>query len=232
MSINIAIDGPSGAGKSSISKELAQKLAFIYVDTGALYRAVALYMVQNGVDIQNPDDVEKNLASLKLSFKHTEQGQRVFVGQQDVSDSIRTNEVSMAASKVSGYPAVREFLLSLQKNIAQENDVIMDGRDIGTVILPDAQVKIFLTASAQERARRRFEELKATDPNADYDEILRLIEKRDYDDIHRDVSPLKKAQDAIEIDSTNLSKGQVVDAIYQIVSEKTKKKNLHMKSIS
>ncbi len=232
MSINIAIDGPSGAGKSSISKELAQKLAFIYVDTGALYRAVALYMVQNNVDIQNPDDVEKNLESLKLSFKHTEQGQRVFVGEQDVSDSIRTNEVSMAASKVSGYPAVREFLLSLQKNIAQENDVIMDGRDIGTVILPDAQVKIFLTASAQERARRRFEELKATDPNADYDEILRLIEKRDYDDIHRDVSPLKKAQDAIEIDSTNLSKGQVVDAIYQIVDEKTKKKNLHMKSIS
>lgn len=226
MSINIAIDGPSGAGKSSISKELAQKLAFVYVDTGALYRTVALYMVQNNIDIQNPCEVENNLPLVKVSLKHTQQGQRVFLDGQDVSDQIRTNEISMAASKVSGIPAVREFLLSLQKNIASENDVIMDGRDIGTVILPDAQVKIFLTASAEERARRRFEELKETDPNADYDEILRLIEKRDYDDIHRDVSPLKKAEDAVEVDSTQFTKEQTVEVIYEIIKEKIKKKKI------
>lgn len=221
MSINCALDGPSGAGKSTIAKAVAKKLEYVYVDTGAMYRSIAYYAISKGADLENTQAVTSLLSEIKIELKYTENGQRVFLNDEDVSDKIRTPEVSMGASKVSAIPAVREFLLDLQKDIAKNNNIIMDGRDIGTVVLPEAQVKIFLTASAEERAKRRFKELQEKGDKSTYEEVLADINQRDYNDTHREIAPLKKADDAIEVDSSHLTLEQTIDEIYNIIKKKT-----------
>jgi len=216
--INIAIDGPAGAGKSTIAKMVSAKLGYIYVDTGALYRAAALYITENGI----PDeDIEKSLENADISLKFIDGAQRVFLGDKDVSDLIRTPEISMAASRTSAVPAVRAYLFETQKKIARENNVIMDGRDIGTVVLPDADVKIFLTASAEERANRRYKELSVKPDCPPYEDILKDIIQRDYQDMNRETSPLKQAEDAVLVDTTELDLEQSADEIVRIISERT-----------
>ncbi len=216
-SVNIAIDGPAGAGKSTIAKMVSSKLGYIYVDTGALYRTAALFITENNI----PDEeIEKSLESADISLKFIDGTQRVFLGEKDVSDFIRTPEISMATSRTSAIPAVRAYLFETQKKIARENNVIMDGRDIGTVVLPDADVKIFLTASAEERANRRFKELSEKPDCPPYDDILKDIIQRDYQDMHRETSPLKQADDAVLVDTTKLNLEESADEIIRIINEK------------
>lgn len=216
--INIAIDGPAGAGKSTIAKMVSAKLGYIYVDTGALYRTIALYITENNI----PDeDIEKSLENADVSLKFIDGAQRVFLGGRDVSDLIRTPEISMAASRTSAIPAVRAYLFGTQQKIARENNVIMDGRDIGTVVLPDADVKIFLTASAEERASRRFKELSVKPDCPGYEEILKDIIQRDYQDMNRETAPLRQAEDAVLVDTTKLNLEESADQIISIIKEKT-----------
>lgn len=217
MSINIAIDGPAGAGKSTIAKMVSAEMGYIYVDTGALYRTVALYITENGIA---DEKIEESLGGADASLKFIGGVQRVFLGDRDVSDLIRTPEISMAASRTSAIPAVRAYLFELQKKIARENNVIMDGRDIGTVVLPDADVKIFLTASAEERANRRFKELSEKPDCPAYEEILRDIIQRDYQDMNRETAPLKQAEDAVLVDTTELTLEQSAQRIAEIIREK------------
>ncbi len=219
MSYAIAIDGPAGAGKSTIAKFLAQELALIYVDTGALYRAIGYYMVTNDVDIQDDAAVVAALGDVRVSLAHVDGVQRVFVNDADVSDLIRTPQISMAASRVSAIPAVRAFLLNLQRDIAATHSVIMDGRDIGTTILPNADVKIFLTASPEARAERRYKELIEKGEAVTFDEVLTDMKKRDYDDAHRAASPLRKAEDAIEVDTGDLTLEQSIAKMKEVISE-------------
>ena len=216
--INIAIDGPAGAGKSTIAKMVSAKLGYIYVDTGALYRTIALFITENNI----PDEeIEKSLEKADVSLRFIDGAQRVFLGDRDVSDLIRTPEISMAASRTSAIPAVRKYLFGTQQKIAAENNVIMDGRDIGTVVLPNADVKIFLTASAEERANRRFKELSEKPNCPCYEEILSDIIERDHQDMTREVSPLKQAEDAVLVDTTELDLEQSAEAIVKIITEKT-----------
>lgn len=216
--INIAIDGPAGAGKSTIAKMVSKKLGYIYVDTGALYRTIALFITENNV----PDEeIETALEKADVSLRFIDGEQRVFLGDRDVSDLIRTPEISMAASRTSAIPAVRKYLFGTQQKIAAENNVIMDGRDIGTVVLPNADVKIFLTASAEERANRRFKELSEKPNCPCYEEILSDIIERDHQDMTREVSPLKQAEDAVLVDTTELDLEQSAEAIVKIITEKT-----------
>ena len=215
--INIAIDGPAGAGKSSIAKAVSAQLGYIYVDTGALYRTIALFVNENNI----PDEeIEKNLEKAEVSLKFIDGTQRVFLGDRDVSELIRTPEISMAASRTSAIPAVRAHLLELQKKIARENNILMDGRDIGTVILPDADVKIFLTASAEERANRRYRELSDKPDCPSYEEILKDIIQRDYNDSHRETAPLKQAEDAILVDTTGMNLEESSAEIIRIIHKK------------
>ena len=196
---------------------VSAKLGYIYVDTGALYRTAALFITENNI----PDEeIEKALESADISLKFIDGTQRVFLGERDVSDFIRTPEISMAASRTSAIPAVRAYLFETQKKIARENNVIMDGRDIGTVVLPDADVKIFLTASAEERANRRFKELSEKPDCPPYDDILKDIIQRDYQDMHRETSPLKQADDAVLVDTTKLDLEESADEIIRIINEK------------
>lgn len=223
MKVNIAIDGPSGAGKSTIAKAAAKKLGFIYVDTGALYRSVALNAIRSGVkDTKNKEEVVPTLLGLNVSLRFKDGEQRVFIGDCDVSEDIRQNEVSMAASNVSAIPEVRDFLFSLQRNIASENDCIMDGRDIGTVVLPDAKIKIFLTASPEARADRRFKELLKKGQQIDYATVLKEIKERDWQDSHRETAPLKKAEDAVLVDTTGYGLEDAVKAVMDVIAEKLK----------
>ncbi|MDE6521004.1 MAG: (d)CMP kinase [Ruminococcus sp.] len=215
--INIAIDGPAGAGKSTIAKKVSAEMGYIYVDTGALYRTIALYITENNI---SDEDIEKSLENAEVSLKFIDGVQRVYLGDRDVSDLIRTPEISMSASRTSAIPAVRKHLFGLQQKIAHENNVIMDGRDIGTVVLPNADVKIFLTASAEERANRRFRELSEKPNCPGYQEILDDIIKRDYQDMNRATAPLKQAEDAVLVDSTSLTLEEVVEKIIEIVREK------------
>jgi len=216
--INIAIDGPAGAGKSTIAKMVSKKLGYIYVDTGALYRTIALFITENNI----PDEeIETALEKADVSLRFIDGAQRVFLGDRDVSDLIRTPEISMAASRTSAIPAVRKYLFGTQQKIAAENNVIMDGRDIGTVVLPNADVKIFLTASAEERANRRFKELSEKPNCPCYEEILSDIIERDRQDMTREVSPLKQAEDAVLVDTTELDLEQSAEAIVKIITEKT-----------
>lgn len=212
--INVAIDGPAGAGKSSIAKATAAEIGFIYVDTGALYRSVALFALENGLD---SDDLVKSLDKINVSLEFIDGSQHVILNGADVSDKIRTAEVSMSASKVSAIPAVREFLFGLQKKIAAENNIIMDGRDIGTVVLPDADLKVFLTASAEERANRRFKEMN--DPEITYEQVLEDIKQRDYNDMHRDIAPLKQAEDAVLLDTTGMTIEEVRNKLKAMIYE-------------
>jgi len=211
--IRIAIDGPVGAGKSTIAREAAKRLGFTYMDTGALYRAIGVYCGENDVGTALPD------INIELRFINKEQ--RVFINNADYTDKIRTPEASMTASRVSANPAVRAFLLDLQRSFAENNSVVMDGRDIGTVVLPNAEVKIFLTASPEERARRRYEELRAKGADADYESVLADLIKRDYDDSHREHAPLKQADDAVLLDTTDNDFNQSVEAILDIIKRKT-----------
>lgn len=215
--INIAIDGPAGAGKSTIAKMVSAEMGYIYVDTGAMYRAVALYLTENNI----PDEeAEKHMEAVEVSLKFVDGAQRVYLGDRDVSDLIRTPEISMAASRTSAIPAVRARLFDLQQKLARENNIIMDGRDIGTVVLPNADVKIFLTASAEERANRRFKELAEKPDCPTYEEILKDIIQRDYNDMNRETAPLKQAEDAVLVDTTELTLEQSAARIAEIIKER------------
>ena len=202
--ISVAIDGPAGAGKSTIARAVAQKLGYLYVDTGALYRAIGLYARRQGADPAQGEQVCPLLPQIQLSLRYVDGVQHVTLNGEDVSEDIRLPEMSSAASQVSAIPQVRDFLFDLQQNLAQEHNVVMDGRDIGTVVLPQAQVKIYLTATPQERARRRHLELLGKGIDQSYDQVLQDVLQRDYNDSHRAVAPLKQAQDAVRIDTTGL----------------------------
>ncbi len=216
---SVAIDGPAGAGKSTIAKALAQKLGFLYVDTGALYRTIAVHLIKNNIDPKDTENVEKSLSRIDVAMKHLSDGQHVFLCGEDVTDKIRTPEVSMVASTSSAIPKVRDFLFKLQTTMAKKYNVIMDGRDIGTVVLPNAQIKVFLTASAQERAKRRFIDLEQKGIKETYENVLNEIEKRDAQDINRSISPTKPAEDAVTIDTSNLSFEEVLDKMVTLVKE-------------
>ena len=216
----IAIDGPAAAGKSTVAKALAASMGFIYVDTGALYRAIGYYAYDKVDSTTNAEAVSALLGDIDIQIKYIDGVQRIFLNGADVSEDIRSPEMSMAASNVSAIPAVRAFLLDLQRRLAAENNVVMDGRDIGTVILPNAQVKVFLTASPEERARRRMLEYKQKGQEVDFDQLLADIKQRDYNDSHRATAPLKQADDAVLVDSTEMKFEQVLDKITAIVKEK------------
>ena len=222
--ISIAIDGPSGAGKSTISRTVAGKLGYLYVDTGALYRTIGLYVLRNGSDPKNEQQVQTLLPQLQVNMGYQDGIQQMFLQGENVTDQIRTPEVSMAASGVSAHSCVRAYLLDLQRRLARENNVIMDGRDIGTVVLPDADVKIFLTASSAVRARRRFNELIAKGEDITYEKVLDDVEKRDYADSHRAISPLKQAEDAIIADTSELNFEESVALIQKIIAQHLEKK--------
>lgn len=211
--INIAVDGPAGAGKSSIAKAVAAEIGFIYVDTGAIYRSVALYSIDNELHGQALIDA---LPRIDVSLRYKDGVQQVILNGEDVSDKIRTPRVSMAASEVSAIPEVRDFLFGLQKKIAEENNVIMDGRDIGTVVLPNADLKVFLTASAEERANRRFKE--TADKSVTYEQILEDIKQRDYNDTHRSTAPLKQADDAVLLDTTGMTIEEVKEKLKSLIA--------------
>lgn len=217
MRINIAIDGPSGAGKSTIADILASKLSYVHLDTGAMYRSAALLAIKNKVSLS---DEEKIVELMENNFKLDMANDKVFLNGEDISDAIRTNEVSMAASDISKLSGVRKALVKSQQEIASKKGYIVDGRDICTVVLPDAEVKIFLTATSEDRARRRFEQNRQKGLIDDYDKILEDIKKRDYQDSHRANSPLVKADDATLIDSSNMSIDDVVDEILKLVYKK------------
>ncbi|MEG0979633.1 MAG: (d)CMP kinase [Oscillospiraceae bacterium] len=219
--INIAIDGPAGAGKSTIAKNVAKNLGYIYVDTGALYRTVGLYVLRKKFDTKNAETVTSLLKEMKVELKFINGTQRVYLNGEDVSEEIRTPEASMAASNVSAISSVRNFLFALQQDIAQNNNCIMDGRDIGTVVLPNAQVKIFLTASVEERAKRRYLELVDKGMKVVFEDVIEEMKQRDYQDSHRKIAPLRPAQDAVILDTTNESLQQVLSDIEIIVEEKT-----------
>lgn len=219
--INVAIDGPAGAGKSTVARAAAKALGYLYADTGALYRAVAYHAVSNGIDISDKAAVIGCLENITAELKYENGEQCVYLNGKNVSPYIRTPEISMGASAVSAIPAVRDFLLDLQKDIAASNSVIMDGRDIGTVVLPDADVKIYLTASAEVRAKRRFDELSAKGAAPDYEKVLADIIQRDHDDMNRETAPLRQAPDAVYLDTSGLGADEVVERLISIIKEKT-----------
>ena len=218
--ISVAIDGPAGAGKSSISRIAAKRLGFIYVDTGALYRAVGLKFSLSGADTSLNCDIDGILADTTVDIRFKDGEQRVYLDGRDVSSEIRTPAASMMASAVSAKPQVRAFLLEMQRKLARENNVVMDGRDIGTVVLPNAKVKIYLTASAEVRAERRLKELTEKGENVTFKEVYEDMVKRDYDDMHREIAPLKQAEDAVLADTTNCNFEESVELILKIVNEK------------
>ena len=217
--IAVAIDGPAGAGKSTIAKKAAEELGFIYVDTGAIYRAAALACIESHTAIDDASAVEALLPQLDIRIIFFNGEQHILLNDKDVSESIRSENVSMAASRVSAIPAVRKFLLDLQRNFAKNADVIMDGRDIGTVVLPNAQVKIFLTASPEVRAKRRVLQLEEKGEKADFDKILYDIVQRDYNDTNRKTAPLKAAETAVMVDTSEMTLEEVVNRIVAIIKE-------------
>lgn len=220
MPVNIAIDGPAGAGKSTIAKAAAHHLGYIYVDTGSLYRAIAYYAVSNSIDPHKSEDVIASLDGIKPELRFIDNVQHVFLNGKDISGEIRTEQISMFASVVSAVPEVRHFLFELQRKIARENNIIMDGRDIGTVVLPDADLKIFLTASAEKRAERRYNELIVKPEPPAYEEVLEDIKQRDYNDMHRPISPLKQADDAVLVDTSDFTLEQSITFILNLIKEK------------
>lgn len=216
--MQIAIDGPSSAGKSTVAKKVAQKLGFIYCDTGAMYRAATVLAKENGIDYGDEAQILAKLSQSEISFKPSEKGQLVFLNDEEVTLAIRTPEITNNVSQVSALPKIREELVRQQRKIAGDHDIVMDGRDIGTTVLPNAEVKVFLIASASERARRRYDENIQKGIMTPLAKLQEEIEIRDYKDSHREISPLTKAMDANEIDSTNLSIQQVVDKIVELAN--------------
>ena len=219
MSYTIAIDGPAGAGKSTIAKKVAKELSFIYVDTGAMYRAMGLYFLRKGIAPEDAASIEAACDEIQVSIRYENGEQQVLLNGENVSAEIRKEEVGNMASMTSAIPEVREKLLELQRTLAREKDVIMDGRDIGTVVLPNADVKIFLTASSKVRAKRRYDELTEKGVECDFDEIEKDIIDRDYRDMHRETAPLKQAEDAILLDSSELDIDGVVNRMKEIIKE-------------
>ena len=215
--ISVAIDGPAGAGKSTIARAAAAQLGFIYVDTGALYRSIGLFAVQKKIDVAQKNDIIALLGQIDVELTFVDGEQRVLLCGEDVSDEIRSPEVSMAASVVSAIPEVRSFLFDLQKDMAKHNNVVMDGRDIGTVVLPKAQVKIFLTASPEVRAKRRCLELEQKGERVSYEDVLADIRQRDYNDTHREIAPLKQAEDAVLVDTSELTLEESVQTLTGLI---------------
>ena len=213
MTYNIAIDGPAGAGKSTIAKRVSGELSFIYVDTGAMYRSIALYLLRKDISATDVEAVKAALEDIEIAIQYVNGEQHVLLNGEDVSGQIRTEEVGNMASKSSALPCVRAKLLELQKKLAREHDVVMDGRDIGTNILPDAQLKIYLTASVETRANRRYKELTEKGTDCDLEAIKKDIEQRDYQDMHRETAPLTQAKDAVYLDSSDMTIDQVVEKI-------------------
>lgn len=219
--ISVAIDGPAGAGKSTIARAVSKRLSYTYVDTGALYRSIALNAIRNNVDIENNTAIRDLLENTNIEIKFVDGEQRAFLNSKDVSKDIRTSEISLKASSISAIAEVRSFLLDLQRNIAKKNNVIMDGRDIGTVVLPNAQVKIFLTASPECRAKRRYNDyLRAGNSSKSYEEILGEIIQRDYNDSHREIAPLKPASDSVTVDTSEDTLEQSVKKIIAVINSK------------
>ncbi len=216
--LKIAIDGPAGAGKSTIAKAVASKLGFVYIDTGAMYRAIGLAAVRRNIDTKDADSVAGILDEVEVSICHTDMGQQVFLNGENVSDEIRLPEISVAASNVAVIPAVRLKLVELQRVLAEKTDVIMDGRDIGTYVLPNAQLKIFLTAEAEERAKRRFLELEEKGVATTFDEVLADMKYRDKNDSSREFAPLKAAEDSVIVDSTDMSLDETVAKITELAT--------------
>lgn len=212
----IAIDGPAGAGKSTVAKYVSQKLGMTYLDTGAMYRAIGLKALRNGISCDQTENISKLLQNTHLQFENIDGVQHLFLDGEDVTTAIRQPEISQMASDISAVPEVRYALVELQRKLAKEHDTVLDGRDIGTYVLPDADVKIYLTASIEERAQRRYKEMIAKGLDVNYDTVRADIEKRDYNDSHRALAPLKKAEDAIEVDTTGLSVLEVSEKILSI----------------
>ena len=217
--ISVAIDGPSGAGKSTLARRLAAELGYVYVDTGAMYRAIGLYGLRAGADLKDEAQMTALLPAIKLELRYADGAQHILLNGEDVSEAIRAEQVGMAASSVSSHPAVRAFLLETQRGLARQSNVLMDGRDIGTVVLPDATLKIFLTASPEARARRRQAELAAKGVDADYDTVLRDIRTRDDQDTHRAAAPLRQAEDAVLVDTSELDFEQSFAALRKLVEQ-------------
>ena len=221
MSYSIAIDGPSGAGKSTLAKAIAARLGFYYVDTGAIYRTVGLYVARQGGECSNPEDVTPRLTEITIGMEYGDDGlQHMILNGEDVTAAIRENAVSKYASQVSAIPAVRDFLLDMQRDLARKHSVIMDGRDIGTVVLPDADVKVYLTASVEQRALRRWKELQEKGDQTPLETIQEQIQQRDWADTHREIAPLRKADDAVELDTSHLNLEESIEALYNIVKER------------
>ena len=216
MGYNVAVDGPAGAGKSTIAKAVARELNLIYVDTGAMYRAVALFMLREGVDLQDREAVIRKCPEADVTIRYEEGVQVVCLNGENVNAFLRTEEVGEAASVISPIPEVRENMVRLQKELAAGSDCIMDGRDIGTCVLPDARLKIYLTASSAVRARRRYDELTAKGETCDLEKIRADIEERDYRDMHREVSPLKQAQDAVLVDTSDMTVEEVIRTVSEL----------------
>jgi cytidylate kinase len=222
--ISIAIDGPAGAGKSTIAKALAKELGYHYVDTGAIYRTVAYFLDLLGISPKDVDGVERYIDELTVAIEYDEEGkQHMLMNGMDVSDEIRTQDISQKASLVSAHKVVRDMLLDMQRSVAKKHNVIMDGRDIGTVVLPKATVKIFLTASAEVRAKRRTDELTAKGQKVSYEQTLKDIQQRDYQDMNRPIAPLKQAKDAVLLDTSELSIEEVLGRMKQIIGKKLEK---------
>lgn len=219
MAMNVAIDGPAGAGKSTIAKLLARQFGYVYVDTGAMYRALALYFVEQGIGLDNETAINACLDSVEVTISYVDRIQHIFLNGRDVSTEIRKEEIGNAASATSVFPEVRRKLLSLQRDMAANTDCVMDGRDIGSFVLPNAQVKIFLTASVETRAKRRYRELLEKNEPADLDKICQDIKERDERDMNREVAPLVEVKDARRIDSSDMSIDEVVGVIAEIIKE-------------
>lgn len=220
MSYSVAIDGPAGAGKSTIAKMLSKEMGYIYVDTGAMYRAMAVYFSQNGIDSDNEEMINEAVKNVDIVIEYKDGAQQVILNGVNVTSLLRTEETGKMASKTSKYAAVRSKLVELQRNLAKSTDVLMDGRDIGTTVLPDAFVKIYLTASTEARAKRRYDELVEKGEKCDYEEIKKDIESRDYQDMHREISPLRKADDAVLVDTSDMGIEEVINTIKKIIEDK------------
>ncbi len=220
MNYSIAIDGPAGAGKSTVAKEIAKRLGFIYIDTGAMYRAFGLYYLNNGLSLDDEELVNSKVSLVKIEMKNIDGENKIYLNNEDISLDIRTEEASRGASKVSVYTHVREKMVELQQEMALKNSVVMDGRDIGTVVLPNANLKVYLTASVEERAKRRYLEQTKKGMKVNLEDIKKDIEERDYRDMNRSVSPLKQASDAILIDTTNMEIEEVINKILNLCKDR------------